>query len=352
MIKHRAIWHLEIIWLGATLILATATACQSIDISESPTSALAELMPEPVTAEIPTDSAAPVQSIATASNTPKVAQPTITSPVSTPTTIPPTLTSTPTPGPTLYAIQAGDTLVGIADQFSVSLDALAFANGYANFDEVFLVVGEELQIPLCQAHRIEPGNTLAGIAQLCDLTLDELVMTNINALAPFGSLEAVPVGFVLVIPPSNSTPGDPDCTLQPEREQVIEYIPQPGEGIFCLSQKFGVSTTTIMQGNIERLSGGSVYGEQALLLPPISGALYQVTSDDTAAGITVNDLAQWYEVAAESITDWNGNRIGDPLLEGQQLFIAGADLIFGPFQLLPKVDEAPGSEDVIQGEDG
>jgi LysM repeat protein len=332
--------------------LITATACQSININESPTSAVAELTREPVTAEIPTDTVAPIQPIATASNPPEEVQPTITSPVSTPTTISATPTPTPPPEPTLYTIQAGDSLVGIADQFNVSLDALAFANGYANLDEVFLVAGEELQIPLCQAHRIEPGNTLAGIAQLCDLTLDELVMTNINDLAPFGSLEAVPVGFVLVIPPSSSTPGDLDCTLQPEREQVIEYIPQPGEGIFCLSQKFGVSTTTIMQGNVERLSGDNVYGEQALLLPPISGALYQVTSEDTASGISLNDLAQWYEVAAESVTDWNGNRISDPLLEGQQLFIAGADLIFGPFQLIPEADEEPGSEDETQGEDG
>ncbi len=347
-----AIRRLIIYWLGATLIWLTTTACQSIDISESPTSALADLTPESVATKIPTDVAAPAQTIAIASNTPEVAQPTITSPVSTPTTIPPTPTPAPAPEPTFYTIEAGDSLIGIADQFGVTLEALAFANGYASLDEVFLVAGEELQIPLCQAHSIEAGNTLAGIAQLCDLNFDNLVTANINALAPFGSLEAVPIGFVLVIPPSSSRPEELDCSLQPEREQVIEYIPQPGEGVFCLSQKFGVSTTTIMQGNIERLSGDNVYGEQALLLPPISGALYQVTSEDTAAGITLNNLAQWYEVAAESITDWNGNRISEPLFEGQQLFIAGADLIFGPFQLLPEVDEEASNEDASPSEDG
>ena len=260
--------------------------------------------------------------------------PTVTSPAPTPEPGP-TATATPIAQPTFHTIEAGDSLLGIAEQFGVSLNALLIANGFGSADQLPLVVGNELQIPLCEAHQIVSGNTLAGIAQLCGLSLDDLVTANIVALAALPTLDSVPLGFVLAIPPTSDTPEDLDCNARPAREQVIEYQPGPGEGIFCLSQKFGISTAAIVQSNFDRLAGVESYGQYSLLIPPLDGVLYVASADDVTSGAEVTDLAEWYEVEVEAITDWNGNPVGGPLRDGQQLLIAGANFIFGPFQSRP-----------------
>lgn len=245
-----------------------------------------------------------------------------------------TSTPTPVPEPTFYQIEAGDTFVGIAEKFDVSIDSLIFANGYNSLAEVSLAIGEPLQIPYCEVHQVVSGNTLSSIAQLCGLTMDDLIVANIVALASVGSLEGVPLGFMLIIPQTSATPEDLDCNIQPGREQVIEYTPGPGEGPFCLSQKFGVSSSAIIQSNAERLAS-NIYGEVPLLIPPKDGALYVISLNDVTRDVKVEDLADWYEADAEAISDWNGNPITDPLVEGQQLLIAGANLIFGRFQSRP-----------------
>jgi hypothetical protein len=244
----------------------------------------------------------------------------------------PTATPTPAPEPTFHTIEAGDSLLGIAEQYGVSLNALIIANGYGSADQLPLIVGDQLQIPLCKAHQIVSGNTLAGVAQLCGLTLDELVTANIRQLASLPTLDAVPLGFVLTIPPGGSEPEDLDCNPRPDRDQVIEYRPGPGEGIFCLSQKFSVSTAAILQSNTGRLTGDLPYGQTPLLIPPVEGVLYVVTAADVSNGATLEQLAQWYDVEPEAVTDWNGNPVGGVLREGQQLLISGANLSFGPFQ--------------------
>ncbi len=191
-----------------------------------------------------------------------------------------------------------------------------------------------------------PGNTLAGVAQLCDVTLDELVAANLQRLAALGSLESVPLGFVIYIPQETETVGEVDCNAQPAREQVIEYKPGPAEGLFCLAQKFGISTAAIIQGNIQQLAAGATIGEDSLLIPPVDGAIYIVTSEDAIAETTLADLAEWYDVEPDSIRDWNGNPVSDPLVEGQQLFVLGANLVFGPFNSQPtseEVESEPGS---------
>lgn len=259
----------------------------------------------------------------------------------TPTTPPqPTETPTPPPEPTFYVVQSGDTLIGIAEQFDVTLEALVIANGYTSADELPLIVGSQLQIPTCEAHQVVPGNTIAGMAQLCGFSLDELVTINIDRLAPLGSLDSVPIGFILYFSRDTEPAEGVDCTTQPPREQVIEYQPGPGEGLFCLSQKYGVSTESLIQGNIQRLSSGNPYGSISLLIPPAEGALYVVTVDDISQGVKIGDIAEWYEVEPEAVTDWNGNPVNDPLSEGQQLYIFEANLAFGLFQSQPADEEA------------
>jgi LysM repeat protein len=334
------------------LLLLFNSACQGEEDLETPTEQVSDeaLAPAPTnTLSIPTatqiaPTIAPTQTSteptaeATEAATPR---PTVTSPVPTQTPSPEaTPVPAPLPEPTFYEIQAGDSLLAIAEQFEVSTEALAIANGHLGIDEFALIAGQEIQIPLCQAHQIVIGNTLSGIASICGLSLDDLVTANIDTLARLGNLASVSEGLVLVIPQESGTPEDIDCILQPERQQVIEYVPQPGEGLFCLLQKFNVSTTAIIQANIDRLVAPNIYGEVPLLIPPLDGAIYVVTSDDVDAAITLESLAEWYELPVDNIFDWNENPASEPLIEGQQLYLPGANLIFGPFRSEPAQEDS------------
>ena len=326
-----------LIWMLALALWSVAiSACQSEDSTAEPSPTVTKITAIPIQDLM---TARPTGTVGPAGDTPEsndaAGTPTMTSPPPPATPLPdPTAAPTPVPEPTFYTIEAGDTFVGIAEQFDISIDSLIFANGYNSLSEIALAVGEELQIPYCEAHRVLPGNTLSSIAQLCGLTMDDLIVANIAFLAEVGSLEAVPLGFVLSIPQESSAPEDLDCSARPPREQVIEYTPGPGEGPFCLSQMFGVSGSAVIQGNADRLIN-STYGEVPLLIPPIDGALYVVTVNDITRDVRVSDLADWYEADVEAIFDWNSNPISDPLVEGQQLLIVGASLIFGPFEARP-----------------
>jgi LysM repeat protein len=265
--------------------------------------------------------------------------PTATAPAPTPEPGP---TATPTPAamPTFHTVEAGDSLLGIAEQYGVSLNALLIANGYASADQLPLVVGNDLQIPLCEAHQIVSGNTLAGVGQLCGLSLDQLISANIGSLALLPTLDAVPLGFVLTIPPTTNVPEELDCNVRPARAQVIEYQPQEGEGVYCLSQKFSISTAALIQSNVDRLTAGEPYGQSPMLIPPIEGVLYVATPTDVINAATTTDVAEWYDVEEEAITDWNGNPVGGPLRANQQLLISGANLAFGPFLSQPEESES------------
>jgi LysM repeat protein len=333
-------------WLSAfPIVILSISACQSGQESQASQPTETKIAGTPIQAliqtqapeaAIPTDSPSPT---GTGEQTDETIPATEIPP--TPTTPPqPTNTPTPPPEPTFYVVQSGDTLIGIAEQFGVTLEALVIANGYTSADELPLIVGSQLQIPTCEAHQVLPGNTIAGIAQLCGFSMDELVTINIERLAPLGSLDSVPIGFILYFSRDTETVEGVDCSTQPPREQVIEYQPGLGEGLFCLSQKYGVSTESIIQGNIERLSSGDPYGSVSLLIPPAEGALYVVTIDDVSRGVKIGDIAEWYEVEPEAVTDWNGNPVNDPLNEGQQLYIFEANLAFGLFQSQPADEEA------------
>lgn len=326
-------------------ILTVITACQGNEETAVPLATETKIAGTPIQALLETQAPQVTETpaIAEATIVSEPAEPSVsmTAAPPSPTSPPePTATATPLPEPTFYTVQPGDTLIGIAEQFSISLDSLVFANGFTSAGEFPLSVGDELQIPFCTAHRILPGNTLAGIAQLCDVTLDELVAANLQRLAALGSLASVPIGFVIYIPQEAETVEEVDCSPQPAREQVIEYQPGSGEGLFCLAQKFGVSTTAIIQGNIQKLATGATIGEESLLIPPVDGAVYIVTSEDVIAETNLADLAEWYDVEVDAIGDWNGNLVSDPLVEGQQLFVVGANLVFGPFNSQPTQEEA------------
>jgi LysM repeat protein len=337
MVSRKRYLRIAIRTLLLSLLLFVSAACQTPEEESTPLPT--DTIGAESVSELATPTLAPTEAATETPVETAEPEPSPTSPVPTPTppltpTPGPTATPSPTPipDPTFHTVVSGDSLLGIADTYDVSLDSLLYANGFASLDEAVLTVGSQLQIPLCEAYQVASGNTISGIAALCDVTLDELMTANIRAIAPLGSVDAVPVGFILVIPPPSDLANPPTCTPQPAREQVIEYTPAPGEGINCLAQIYGLSTTTIIQANVPRLTGDNVFGQTPLLIPPSNGAVLEISEADIENGVTLADIAEWYEIPVESILDWNGNPVTGSLTEGQQIFIPGANLIFGVFQ--------------------
>lgn len=121
----------------------------------------------------------------------------------------------PPAGSQSYTVQSGDTLGAIAEQFGVTWNELAAANGITNPDT--LAVGDVLVIPEPgtvdvptddgtgddpvtdeQTYTVQFGDSLYGIGLSFGFTIDELVAYN-NLESP----DTLAVGDVILIPPSD-----------------------------------------------------------------------------------------------------------------------------------------------------
>ena len=231
----------------------------------------------------------------------------------------------------LYYVQEGDTYSSIAYKFNIGLDILQQANPQINPQS--LPIGQAIFLPLNGIHIVGIGDTLSGIAYRYQVSLDDLFRENRGKIDPTNP-GLVRAGEILIIPSEQVAEGY-DCSPQPPRQAVIEYTVRLGERLFCLQEKFGISMTTILYANPTQIWGeGVLDAGTTLLIPPSDGALYTVAAADIENGITQTDLVGWYNVQRfDALTDWEGNAIAADLEEGQKIFIAGADLQAGSFQV-------------------
>jgi uncharacterized protein YkwD len=120
-------------------------------------------------------------------------------------TSPPTATQPPTiaPGLATHTIQPGDTLLGLARQHGVPMAAIQLRNGMG--DSTVVQVGQELAIPSPSGwegasafwvmHVVQPGETLLGIARAYDLSVGTL-----QAVNELADADTIRVGQELVLP--------------------------------------------------------------------------------------------------------------------------------------------------------
>lgn len=139
---------------------------------------------------------------------PDPAEPTV-GVVETPAAPQPEPTAPPATGEQTHVVQPGETLFRISQQYGVSVDAIAAANGISNVNQ--LNVGQQLIIPSTetagsapppaageQTHVVQPGENLFRIALRYGLTVAELAQY--NGIANPNQIE---VGQVIRIPPGS-----------------------------------------------------------------------------------------------------------------------------------------------------
>lgn len=131
----------------------------------------------------------------------------------------PTPTPTPTPAPIAYTVVSGDTLLGIAGNFGLSLDQLLAANNWTTppplMPNMVLVIpppaaslaetaapanGPATPTPVTGTvnYQVKPGDTLAGVAETLGVAISDIIANNdigdANDLIP-GTILAIPVGL-------------------------------------------------------------------------------------------------------------------------------------------------------------
>ena len=118
-------------------------------------------------------------------------------------------------------------------------------------------------------------------------------------------------------------------TLIPSRarQEVITYTVRPGDTLFGISEKYGITPETVLWGNpVLKDDPHLLRAGQELLISPVTGVLRVVHKDDTIEG-----LAAAYHANADDILNLPGNHL-DPdnpvLIEGSVLVIPGGERDF------------------------
>jgi LysM repeat protein len=248
----------------------------TIAVQSTPTLAFGDLIGAEAT---PTMVAAPEATVLPTAQAVTAPGPT---PVATPTLVPTQLTPQPIlpaapaptavplpPAPTLgtvYVVRWGDTLLSIATQFGVTVEAIKVANGLSGD---IIVVGQNLVIPSTAApspgtpgtggtttvHIVQPGETMFRIALLYNTTVEAISQANGISNPWF-----IYVGQQLTIPVGpgggGNVPGVPSRT----------YVVQAGDTLYSIAMRLNTTVQALMVAN--NLSNpNTIYVGQVLVLP-------------------------------------------------------------------------------------
>lgn len=229
----------------------------------------------------------------------------------------------------VHFVKPGDTLADIAAQYGLMVDTLLEAN--SDLTPETLLPGQAVLLPILgEYHYTVAGDSLIALVVRYEVSIDDLISANLDILDP-ANPDFLPVNALIKIPQEQIVDGY-DCSPLPPRSEVLSYIIQNNEKLFCLSSKFGVDITTLYEANPHLKGKDAVQNGVTILVPPMDGALYEVTADDEVYNVRLQNILSWYGVTRfDSIVDWQFNEVKDPLVTGQKLFIQDADLMAGPF---------------------
>ncbi len=134
---------------------------------------------------------------------------------------------------------------------------------------------------------------------------------------------------------------------QEKRIEIVTYTVQPGDTVYDIARRFGISGETILWSNpeLEKIPDLLSVGEELTILP-VSGVYHIVEPDDT-----VESLAEKYKVDPSSITDFELNNLKEPyqLTIGQKLVIPGGEKPFVPLRRFVAAYSGPIPEDASKG---
>ena len=118
----------------------------------------------------------------------------------------------------IHVVSQGQTLSGIAQAYSTTVNAIVQANELPNPDR--LVVGQAIVIPIVGSfYWVRPGDTLYSIAQRYGISYVRLA--EINRISPTAPLQ---VGLRLYIPPRPKRNAEINAYVEPRGTEVSEGL--------------------------------------------------------------------------------------------------------------------------------
>lgn len=99
--------------------------------------------------------------------------------------------------------------------------------------------------------------------------------------------------------------------------EIAHYVVEEGDTVASLTEKFGISTNTILWANGLSKNATLKPGQELTLLP-VSGVLHAIRPNDT-----LGSIASLYKVKAQKIADTNNLGSADDIFAGDLLVIPG-----------------------------
>ena len=218
-----------------------------------------------------------------------------------------------------YTVKRGDTLYSIASQFSTTVQKLKSLNNLTSnnlqIGQVLLVT--EKPYPDVSTYTVEKGDTLYGIANKFSTTVQAIKKINnltTNTLLP-GQQIYIPTPST----PTPTQPTNPPVPQEPETPYLI-YTIQRGDSLWKISQKYDIPVNDIIAFN--NLSSANLQIGDELRIPITS------QEDNTSnqfsytvkKGDTLWSIAKQFNVSVDSIKATN-NLASNLLTLGQTLII-------------------------------
>ncbi|KUJ91766.1 MAG: peptidoglycan-binding domain 1 protein [Thermoanaerobacter thermocopriae] len=161
-----------------------------------------------------------------------------------------------------YVVQPGNTVFSIAKKFNTSVDAIITRNNIINPSLIY--PGQRLIIPVQGSYyTVQPGDTLYLIAQKFNVPYEAIIYTN-NLTYPY----TIYPGQKLFIPGAKIIAPQPPLPSPPPAQKPCPtyYTVQPGDTLWTIAQKFGVSLEELIKANY-LINPNMIYPGQILIIP-------------------------------------------------------------------------------------
>lgn len=155
--------------------------------------------------------------------------------------------------------------------------------------------------PLDQLSSAQIALNVAQMAKLAELT-------SIRNQADSDSL------LLSIVPNDTTVLAKPQvvATAQKSKNDIVQYVTQPGDTVSSLSDKFHVSAESIRWSN--NLSGNNLAAGIKLSIPPVNGIVYTVKAGDTPASLARKYHSDEGQIITYNDAEINGLQPGDQII--------------------------------------
>ena len=212
-----------------------------------------------------------------------------------------------------YVVERGDTMFTIAQRFGVSLQALIQANPQIP-DPSRIRPGQIVCVPFFNcptntfSYIVQRGDTMFSIAQMFGVSLQALIQANPQVRNPNQLYPGQNVCVTQAEPPPQTCPPG-----------TFPYTVQQGDTMFLIAQRFGVSLNALIQANPQIPNPNLIFPGQIVCVPTTPGVCPAGTFAYTVQpGDTMFFIAQRFGVSLDALIRANP-QIADPnrIMPGQ-----------------------------------